>query len=74
MTKEKPEQFYEVMEASFNWYKSLQIPNHFENIEFLGEYGDYYLYWAWNYKKESGMLFRNKIKNKVCEKCGKEIK
>ena len=64
MTKEKPEQFDEVMDVTFRWKEAQVTPNNWTHIEFLGTYQNYYLYWVWDYKKEDGVLYKTKI-----EKC-----
>lgn len=70
MSNEKPDRFDEEMRCDFKWMKAGEQPEEYLHIEYLGDMGFYYLYWAWHICKEGGTLCRNykyseeeKIKN-----------
>lgn len=54
--------FDEMMTTDFVWEDNDSDSEEWDNVEFLGEYGNYFLYWCWdNYeKKQEGTLFRIK--------------
>lgn len=65
MSKLNPKRFDEwLSETSFKWRGDCLEPSKWNNIEFIIEYGDYYLYYAYcDNGRDRGTIYRTKIEN-----------